>query len=98
MKKVVAFANASGKRHEIFEEELGGAIQEICETRWVERHDGYLQFQDNNLIKICNALEKISTLSDSETESGAHCLLHTLRSSDFIISSICLSDILGKCY
>lgn len=97
MKKVVAFANASAKRHRVFSEELGGtAIQSICETRWVERHDGHLQFQGDNLVKICNALERISTWQDNKTSSGAHCLLQTLRSSDFIISSICLSDILGK--
>ncbi|XP_018369527.1 PREDICTED: 52 kDa repressor of the inhibitor of the protein kinase-like [Trachymyrmex cornetzi] len=96
MKKIVAFANASAKRHEVFLQELGGvAIQSICETRWVERHDGHLQFQGDNLIKICNALERISTWKDSKTSSDAHCLLQTLRSSDFIISSVCLNDILG---
>ncbi|KAL4719123.1 hypothetical protein ACJJTC_000130 [Scirpophaga incertulas] len=96
MKKVVAFANASAKRHSVFSEELDGtAIQSICETRWVERHDGHLQFQGDNLVKICNALERISTWQDNKTSSDAHCLLQTLRSSDFIISSICLSDILG---
>ncbi|KYN14551.1 52 kDa repressor of the inhibitor of the protein kinase [Trachymyrmex cornetzi] len=95
MKKIVAFANASAKRHEVFLQELGGvAIQSICETRWVERHDGHLQFQGDNLIKICNALERISTWKDSKTSSDAHCLLQTLRSSDFIISSVCLNDIL----
>ena len=97
MKKIVAFANASAKRHSVFSEELDGtAIQSICETRWVERHDGHLQFQGDNLVKICNALERISTWQDNKTSSDAHCLLQTLRSSDFIISSICLSDILGK--
>ncbi|XP_064214539.1 52 kDa repressor of the inhibitor of the protein kinase isoform X1 [Tribolium castaneum] len=95
MRKVVAFANASAKRHEIFKKELGVAMQGICETRWVERHDGHLQFQGDNLVKICSALEKISTWQDSKTANDAHCLLQTLRSSDFIISSICLSDVLG---
>ncbi|CAH1113914.1 unnamed protein product [Psylliodes chrysocephalus] len=61
MRKVVAFANASAKRHQIFERELGTTMQGICETRWVERHDGQLQFQGDNLVKICSALEKIST-------------------------------------
>lgn len=96
MRKVVAFANASAKRHQIFERELGVAVQSICETRWVERHDGHLQFQGENLLKICRALETISTWQDSKTANDAHCLLQTLRSSDFIISSICLCDVLGK--
>ncbi|XP_026732529.1 uncharacterized protein LOC113497255 [Trichoplusia ni] len=95
MRKVVAFANASAKRHEIFKVELGAAMQGICETRWVERHDGHLQFQGDNLVKICSALEKISAWQDNKTANDAHCLLQTLRSSDFIISSICLSDVLG---
>ncbi|XP_076658585.1 52 kDa repressor of the inhibitor of the protein kinase-like [Halictus rubicundus] len=95
MRKVVAFANASAKRHEIFKIELGAAMQGICETRWVERHDGHLQFQGDNLVKICSALEKISAWQDNKTANDAHCLLQTLRSSDFIISSICLSDVLG---
>ncbi|XP_037876693.2 52 kDa repressor of the inhibitor of the protein kinase [Bombyx mori] len=94
MRKVVAFANASAKRHEIFKIELGAAMQGICETRWVERHDGHLQFQGDNLIKICSALEKISAWQDNKTANDAHCLLQTLRSSDFIICSICLSDVL----
>ncbi|XP_026473489.1 uncharacterized protein LOC113380896 [Ctenocephalides felis] len=82
-------------RHAIFKLELGAAMQGICETRWVERHDGHLQFQGDNLIKICSALEKISAWQDNKTANDAHCLLQTLRSSDFIISSICLSDVLG---
>lgn len=97
MKKVVAFANSSAKRHKVFSEELGGAfLQSICETRWVERHDGHLQFQGDNLEKICNALERISMWEDRKTASDADGLLKTLSSSDFIVSSICLNDILGK--
>ncbi|CAH1098925.1 unnamed protein product [Psylliodes chrysocephalus] len=83
MRKVVAFANASAKRHQIFERELQ------C------RVSGHLQFQGDSLVKICSTLEKISTWQDNNTTNDTHCLLQTLRSSDFIISSICLSDVLG---
>jgi hypothetical protein len=97
MRKVVAFANASAKRHKVFEEELEGmAVQGICETRWVERHDGHLQFQGNNLVKMCNALHRITTWQDSKTASDAQCLRHVLCSSEFIIASVCLNDVLGK--
>lgn len=97
MKKVVAFANASAKRHKVFEEELEGInVQGICETRWVERHDGHLQFQGDNLVNMCNALQRITSWEDSKTASDAQCLLHVLRSSEFIIASVCLNDILGK--
>ncbi|XP_043469664.1 uncharacterized protein LOC122503255 [Leptopilina heterotoma] len=95
MRKVVAFANASAKRHEVFIEEVGNAMKGICETRWVERHDGHLQFQGDNLVKICNALQRITVWNDRKTSSDAHCLLQALRSCDFIISSVSLNDILG---
>lgn len=96
MKKVVAFANASAKRHRVFLEELGGSLQGICETRWVERHDGHLQFQNEELLKICDALDIISSWEDAKTASDAQCLRQALCSTEFIISSICLSDVLGK--
>ncbi|KAL4107537.1 hypothetical protein QTP88_017869 [Uroleucon formosanum] len=96
MRKVVAFANASAKRHKVFEEELEGmALQGICETRWVERHDGHLQFQGDNLVKICNALHRITTWEDGKTAIDAQCLRHVLCSSEFIIASVCLNDVLG---
>lgn len=57
MRKIVAFANASEKRHKVFEEELEGmGVQWIYETYGVERYDGHLQFQGNNLVKMYNAL------------------------------------------
>lgn len=97
MKKVVAFANASAKRHKIFVEELGGiALQGICETRWAEKHDGHLQFQGTNLVKICSALHRISSWEDSKTASDAQCLRQGLCNSEFIIASVCLNDVLGK--
>lgn len=97
MKKIVSFANASAKRHRVFEAEFDGTtIERICETRWVQRHDGFLQFQGNNLLKICNALDKISLWEDSKTASESQCLRQALCCPEFIISSICLSDILGK--
>ncbi|ERL88017.1 hypothetical protein D910_05406 [Dendroctonus ponderosae] len=52
----------------------------------------------DNLVKICNAPQKISIWQDHKTANDAHCLLQTLRSSDFIVSSICLSDVLGNIY
>ena len=45
MKKVISFANASVKRQVVFREELTEFLQGLSETRWVERHNGHLQFQ-----------------------------------------------------
>lgn len=96
MKKLVAFANASAKRNRVFKDALGSKLESLCDTRWVERHDGYLQFQGDALVKLCEALSKISTWLDSKSASDADCLRHALCSSDFIIASICLSDVLGE--
>nr|XP_042911333.1 uncharacterized protein LOC107442321 [Parasteatoda tepidariorum] len=73
----------------------GSALQGICETRWVEKHDGHLQFQGDSLSKICKALNTISTWQDAKTASDAQSLLYTLQNSDFIISTFCLCDVLG---
>ena len=97
MRKVVAFFNASGKRHLKSCDALDGStLQGICETRWVERHDGHLQFQGDTLFKICKAFEAISTWKDAKTASDAQALLYALQNSDFIVSTICLCDVLGK--
>lgn len=95
MKKVISFANVSAKRHAVFKEELKGSLQGLCETRWVERHDGHLQFQGESLLHICEALQKIAEWQDSHTVSEANCLYHALRSSDFLVASVCLFDVLG---
>lgn len=60
------------------------------------RRDCHLQCQSDNPVIICNALERISTWQENKMSNDAHCLLQTPRSSDLIISSICLNDILGK--
>ncbi|KAF2901650.1 hypothetical protein ILUMI_04538, partial [Ignelater luminosus] len=66
MKKVVAFANSSAKRHDVFKDVLDGtSLQSICETRWVERHDGHLQFQGDTLQLISEA-QKIAEQMDVE--------------------------------
>ncbi|XP_031343122.1 zinc finger MYM-type protein 1-like [Photinus pyralis] len=96
MKKVVAFANSSAKRHAVFKDVLGGkSLQSICETRWVERHDGHLQFQGDTLVKICDVLEHIASWRDSKSASDAQCLKYALRSPEFIITTTCLNDVLG---
>lgn len=96
MKKVIAFANSSAKRQAVFKSETKGTLQGLCETRWVERHDGHLQFQGGALVNVCNALEEISEWKDSNTASEANCLYQALRSSDFLVASVCLFDVLGK--
>lgn len=66
------------------------------ETRWVERHNGHLQGQGDNLVKMCNAVHRITNWVDCKTASDAQCLRHVLCSFGFIIASVCLNYVLGK--
>lgn len=96
MRTVVTFANGSAKRHDVFKKHLGGkSLQGLCETRWVERHDGHMQFQGEQLIKICEALDEISTWLDAKTASDAASLRRALLSPEFLISTVCLNNVLG---
>lgn len=74
---------------------MGASLQGICETRWVERHEGHLQFQGESIVKIYNALAEISTWQDRKTSSDAFSLMQAIRSPEFLLSVMCLSDILG---
>lgn len=70
MRKVVSFSNASKKRHTVFEEELEGlVVLRVWEIRWVEKHYRHLQFQGDNLVKIRNALERITSWEDNKVAS-----------------------------
>lgn len=95
MTKVVVFANASSKRNEVFKNHLGAAVQGICETRWVERHDGFFQFHGEAILKIVDALEEISAWMDANTATDAFNLAQALKSAEFLLSVACLSDVLG---
>lgn len=94
VKKVIAFANASAKRQAVFKKHLASGFVGLCETRWGEKHDGHLQFR-HSLPKVRAALQEISSWQDSKTSSDAYCLIHALQSSEFIVSLICLCDVLG---
>ncbi|KAG5900177.1 hypothetical protein JTB14_035322 [Gonioctena quinquepunctata] len=84
--KLVAFSNASAKRSIIFNDALGGKLERLCDTRWVEMHDDYFQFQGDIFVKICDALTEISTWQDNKSASDANILLHALQSPDLIIA------------
>ena len=96
MKKVIAFSNASTKRFDVFKQHLGCSIESLCETRWVEKHDGHLQFKEG-LPKMCKALDVIAAWHDEDTASGAYCLKQALCSSEFIVATHCLCSVFGTC-
>ncbi|KAK3919252.1 LOW QUALITY PROTEIN: 52 kDa repressor of the inhibitor of the protein kinase, partial [Frankliniella fusca] len=94
MKECISFFNASAKRHMVIRQHLGHGLSGLCETRWVERHDGVLQFA-HDLPKILDALEEISTWDDSSTSGKANGMRAALTDSFFLVSLHCLSDILS---
>lgn len=53
----------------------------MCETRWVENHDGLIRFKE--IFKaIVDTLENLSMDADSETSSKATSFLRSIIASD----------------
>jgi hypothetical protein len=94
MKEVIAFFKSHPKRKTVLMSTLGCMLTALCETRWVERHEGVLQFSVD-LAKIVETLEKISEWRDPSTAGKAASLVRTLCNAQFILSVLCLSDILS---
>lgn len=93
MKSVVSFFNMSAKRNQVLKSTLGHQLTSLCETRWVERHEGIIQFRFG-LCQIVEALTLISSWKDSKTSTVAVTLLTSLCTTEFLISMLSLIDIL----
>jgi acyl carrier protein phosphodiesterase len=76
MKEVIAFFKSHPKRKTVLMSTLGCVLTSLCETRWVERHEGVLQFFVD-LAKIVETLEKISEWRDPNTAGKAASLLRS---------------------
>lgn len=94
MKETVSFFTASAKRNSVLKSVLGTQVSGVCETRWVERHTTILQFRAN-LSKIVDALHMISEWREIESASKAKSLIAALCSSDFIVTIVCISEVLS---
>ncbi|KAK3917526.1 52 kDa repressor of the inhibitor of the protein kinase [Frankliniella fusca] len=94
MKECVKFFDVYAKRNRTLHKYLGHNLSALCETRWIERHDGVLQYSVD-LPKILQALESIETWNDSSTSSKAAVLRAALKDTFFLVSVMCLSDILA---
>ncbi|KAJ1530159.1 hypothetical protein ONE63_005090 [Megalurothrips usitatus] len=92
--KVPRIRNAVAKRCRILQKHLGHKLCGLCETRWVERHDGVLQFSVD-LPKILAALDSIAMWNDSSTSSKAVQLRASMTDSFFLVSLMCLTDVLA---
>lgn len=93
MKSVISFFNTSAKKNIVMKNMIDGQLKSLCETRWVERHDGILQFRTyfKEIVKILN---NISKWGETNTSSTASSLAHSLCTPQFILSTFSLVDIL----
>lgn len=57
----------------------------MCETRWVQKHDSVIRF-DELLIPIAEALEKLKETGNRETSQAANQLISAIRSDNFLIT------------
>lgn len=65
------------------------AVKKMCETRWLERNDALLTF----LSSLHAVLENMA-YSDEGTGNKAFSLLHSLASSEIIISLVILENVM----
>jgi len=85
IKEMIAFFHSSAKRNFVLKQKLGSELSGLCDTRWVERHESLMFFNDN-LFQILQALESISTWDNVTSSSKSHCFIRCLTSTDFIVS------------
>ena len=64
----------------------------MCETRWIENHDGLLKFKDM-FGAIIEAFEELESDQDNETSTKASNYLKSLITSDFIVSLLITSEL-----
>lgn len=83
------------KREYVLVKHLGSKLSGMCETRWVERHDGVLQFTED-LPKILSALEEISnTWANTTTAGNAQNLRLSWENPQVLVSLMALADVLS---
>jgi len=88
MKEIISFFSFP-KRCLALQQYLGKKLVHLCETRWVERHDGVLQFAVD-MPDIAEALDKISSWKDRTTgEKQLPYLLHCARAILLLLYCVC---------
>ncbi|KAE9525840.1 hypothetical protein AGLY_014066 [Aphis glycines] len=69
-------------------------LVQLCPTRWIERHDSIVVF-NQLLLPVVAALEEIQSWNCKDSSSGAFLLLNGIRQSTFIISLHCSEKLLA---
>ncbi|KAL4090749.1 hypothetical protein QTP88_025526 [Uroleucon formosanum] len=80
LKEIIAFFNASAKRHLVLKNISTKIFTGLCQTRWIEM--------------VIEALTDISYWADRISSSKASILLAVICNSDFVISFLSTADIL----
>ena len=99
--EVADFFSRSAKRATLFRscvEELAPDMKrkklvQLCETRWVERHDAIISFVQM-YSSILAAVEKCELL-DANTATKACMLGHSIRTPQFIVAVLVLENVLA---
>ncbi|KAF0765422.1 52 kDa repressor of the inhibitor of the protein kinase-like, partial [Aphis craccivora] len=95
IKSVGNFIKVSARRTELLKNKIKEFIPEkkwtkltsMCETRWVENHDGMIRFLD--IYKpIVDTLDELQLFHDIETSSKALNLYRSITTSEFVISLV----------
>lgn len=93
MQETIYFLKGSSKREDVLKRTLGHKLSGLCETRWIERHDGVLQFRFA-LPKIISVLDLITEWKESVTAVKARGLRMALCDGQTLVAIVCLSDLL----
>ncbi|KAJ8049810.1 52 kDa repressor of the inhibitor of the protein kinase [Holothuria leucospilota] len=92
VKEITNFFSTSNKKkitlkmtHDLSQKSQGGALQSLCETRWVERITALENFA-SNYVTIVRALMAISQWKDVSAKSKAVWLIKSITDSTFIVT------------
>ncbi|XP_063800287.1 52 kDa repressor of the inhibitor of the protein kinase-like [Pseudophryne corroboree] len=84
----------SDKINEMLPSQKAVKAKKLCETRWVERHDGILHFLEI-LPAVVGVLEDIGNSTSTNAASNAQSLLAVICKFEFLVSLKILSKILA---
>lgn len=96
---MITFFHTFAKQTDLFESEMDESednvekkLKTLCDTRWVQRHEEVISFFSN---LICQALAKISQLTDRNSSSKGSSLFNSTLTSEFVVSLTMLKTNIG---
>lgn len=101
VQEIAVFVNRSARRvtlmrqcaEELAPDSRKTKLVQLCETRWVERHDAIITFVEL-FPSILSCLEKCQSL-DATTSSKAQMFAHSIRSPEFLVAIVVLESVLA---